>query len=201
MRIFFILLITLTYTVNAFAQEESTVKNIVSVNAVNVFTGFYKFNYERVVSKKGSVVIGFGTGTLVNKSDSDANDNFSNSFGSNYAGTPKNHTVKGFTAGVDYRYYFTHSPIPKGLYVSSGIHYYKLKERFEITERPNQTRALADDEYKFFNIKGLCGYQFLIAKRVVLNPHFGFGLVIGAGDGFVGTGNSFEYGINVGVGF
>jgi hypothetical protein len=199
-RIFTVLAISIC-SLSAFAQNEAIVKNAVTVNAVGAFTGFYKLNYERVIGKKSSLMIGFGTGTLVNKSDSDADENFSNSFGSNFGGTPKNHTIKGYTVGIDYRYYFTHLPTPKGLYVSGGIHYFGLNERFEITERPNQTRALADDDYKFFNIKGLCGYQFLIAKRVVVNPYFGFGYIIGDVADFDGTENSIELGVNVGVGF
>lgn len=192
---------------NLNAQNDSEIKNSIRINGFGLFTGFYEFQYERVISEKGSIKIGFGTGTLRDVSGSDADEDFMDAFGTNAFNNNNQHIVEGFTINADYRYFFSHKPVPKGLYVSPGIQYLKLNEKYSYTNNSNQTDILVDNDYSIFNIRGLFGYQFIIAKKIVLNPYLGAGIALGSvdentsrADAF-GTGFSINGGIDIGVGF
>ncbi|CAI8201060.1 MAG: Uncharacterised protein [Formosa sp. Hel1_33_131] len=115
--------------------------------------------------------------------------------------------VEGFTLNAEYRYFFSHLSAPKGLYVSPGIQYLKLNEKYTYTASNNQPSTLVDNDYSIFNIRGLFGYQFIIAKRIILNPYLGAGIALGSvdennnrADAF-GTGFSINGGIDIGIGF
>lgn len=160
---------------NLNAQNDSKIKNSIKINGLALFSGFYEFQYERLITEKSSIKIGFGNGTLRNKSGSDADKDFQNAFGSNtYSFVEhKKHIVDGFTINADFRYYFSHLQAPKGLYISPGVQYLKLNEKYTYIDSENRFSTLVDDEYSIVNIRFLFGYQFVIAKRIVFNPYLG----------------------------
>jgi hypothetical protein len=202
-----LLLFAFILTANLNAQNDSEIKNSIRINALALFSGFYEFQYERVISEKSSIKVGFGTGTLRNKSGSDADEDFMDAFGTNSFNNNNEHIVDGFSVNADFRYFFGHTPAPKGLYVSPGIQYLKIDERYTYTNSENQPSTLVENNFSIFNIRGLFGYQFIIAKRVILNPYVGAGISLGnvdstnsRVDGF-GTGFSVNAGIDIGIGF
>ena len=207
MRSLTFLLIALVSSINLNAQSDSEIKNSIRINALGLFTGFYEFQYERVISEKGAIKIGFGTGTLRDVSGSDADDDFMDAFGTNSFNNNNQRVVEGFTLNAEYRYFFSHLNAPKGLYVSPGIQYLNLNEKYTYTNSDNQPSTLVDNDYSIFNIRGLFGYQFIIAKRIILNPYLGAGIALGSvddnnsrADAF-GTGSSINGGIDIGIGF
>jgi len=202
-----LLLFGFILSLNLIAQSNTEIKNSVRINGLGLFTGFYEFQYERVISEKGSIKIGFGTGTLRDVSGSDADEDFENAFGTNSFNNNNSHIVEGFTLNADYRYFFSHMDIPKGLYVSPGIQFLKLNEKYTYTTSENQPSTLIDNDYSIFNIRGLFGYQFIIAKSIILNPYLGAGIALGNVDekngrtDAFGTGFSINGGIDIGIGF
>ena len=207
MRNLTLLLIVLVTSLNLNAQSDSEINNSIRINALGLFTGFYEFQYERVISEKGAIKIGFGTGTLRDVSGSDADDDFMDAFGTNSFNNNNQRVVEGFTLNAEYRYFFSHLKAPKGLYVSPGIQYLKLNEKYTYTDSNNQPSTLVNNDYSIFNIRGLFGYQFIIAKRIILNPYLGAGIALGSvdennsrADAF-GTGFSINGGIDIGIGF
>ena len=202
-----LLLSVFILSANLNAQSDTEIKNSIRINGLALLTGFYEFQYERVISEKGAIKIGFGTGTLRDVSGNDADTDFEDAFGTNSFSNNNVHTVEGFTINADYRYFFSHLPVPKGLYVSPGIQYLKLNEKYSYTNSSNQTDTLIDNDYSIFNIRGLFGYQFIIAKTIVLNPYLGAGIALGSVDGNTGrtdafgAGFSINGGIDIGIGF
>jgi len=192
---------------NLLAQNDTDIKNSIRINGLALFNGFYEFQYERLISEKGSIKIGFGTGTLRDVSGSNADKDFEDAFGTNSFNKNNQHIVEGFTLNVDYRYFFSHLKAPKGLYVSPGIQYLKLNEKYTYTNSNNQLSTLIDNDYSIFNLRGLIGYQFIIAKLIILNPYLGPGIAFGNEDGNTGrtdafgTGFSINAGIDIGIGF
>lgn len=192
---------------NLIAQNDISLKNSFRINGLGLFTGFYEFQYERVVTEKGSIRIGFGTGSLRDVSGSDANKDFEEAFGTNSFNNNNEHIVEGLTINADYRYFFGHTITPKGLYVSPGIQYLKLNEVYSYTNDENQTSLLVDNDFSIFNIRGLFGYQFIIAKSFILNPYLGAGIALGSVDDnssrtdAFGTGFTINAGVDIGIGF
>lgn len=207
MKKILLLLFGFIISVNLNAQNDTEIKNSIRINGLGLFAGFYEFQYERVISEKGSIKIGFGTGTLRNVSGSDADKDFEDAFGTNSFNNNNEHIVEGFTMNVDYRYFFSHLETPKGLYVSPGVQYLKLNDKYTYTNSDNQPSTLIDNDFSIFNIRGLFGYQFIIAKSIIFNPYFGAGITLGSVDennsriDAYGTGFSINGGIDIGIGF
>ncbi|WP_299064190.1 outer membrane beta-barrel protein [uncultured Polaribacter sp.] len=202
-----LLLFVFIVSVNLNAQNNTEIKNSIRINGLALFTGFYELQYERIISEKNSIKIGFGTGTLRDVSGNDADKDFEEAFGTNSFNNNNIRIVKGFTINADYRYFFSHLPIPKGLYVSAGIQYLKLNDKYSYTNSLNQPDAIINNDYSIFNIRGLFGYQFIIAKKIILNPYLGAGITLGSVDennsrvDAFGTGFSINGGIDIGIGF
>lgn len=189
------------------ASDDLEIKNSIRVNGLGLISGFYEFQYERVIGSKGAIKVGFGTGNLVNRSGNKADKDFETAFGTNSFNNMNERIVKGFSANLDYRYFFTNKPIPKGLYVSPGIQYLSLSETYTYLNSDNEISNLIDVDYNLLNIRGMFGYQFIIAKSFVVNPYLGVGLALGnvennnrRVDAF-GTGFTLNLGIDIGVGF
>jgi len=208
MKRYLLLILTFVKIVNLNAQSgNNEIKNSIKINGLALLTGFYEFQYERVINDKSSIKIGFGTGTLRDVSGSDADEDFEDAFGSNAFNNDNSHIVDGFTINADFRYYFSHLQVPKGLYVSTGIQYLSLNEKYTYKNDENQLTTLVDNDYSIFNIRALFGYQFIIAKSIMLNPYLGPGIALGSVDendsreDAFGTGFSINAGIDIGIGF
>ena len=190
------------------AQENENIKNSIRVNGLALFSGYYEFQYERVITEKGAIKIGFGTGTLLNKKGEDADKDFETAFGTNSFNNENEHIVKGFSVNADYRYFFTKKLAPRGIYVSPGIQYLKLNEKYTyVNTNEGGFRTLVDNDYSIFNLRALFGYQFIIAKSIVINPYLGGGVSFckveaptTRVDGYA-TGFSLNGGIDLGIGF
>lgn len=208
MRKAFFLLICLFLGINVFAQEKSQIKNSFRVNSLALFSGFYEFQYERVINQKASIKFGIGSGTLRNRSGGDADDDFMDAFGTNAFNNNNEHVVKGFSLNVDYRYFLSKTNIaPKGLYVSPGIQFLSLNDKYSYTNSDNIPTTLVDYDYSLFNIRLLMGYQFIIKNLLVVNPYLGPGVGLGKVEDSMSQidafakGFSLNFGLDIGVGF
>jgi|TARA_R110002020_G_scaffold103640_3_gene242842 hypothetical protein len=206
-KIFLFLL--LSSSCSLFAQDDvTTIKNSVRVNSIGLFTGYYEFQYERVINEKSAVRVGFGTGTLLNNTGSDADDDFMEAFGTNSFNNENEHTVDGFSINADYRYFFSSKGAPEGVYVSPGVQYLKLNEKYTyVNTNEGGFRTLVDNDYSIFSIRAMVGYQFILAKSIVINPYLGAGIGIGTVetptarvDGY-GSGAILSLGLDLGIGF
>ncbi len=205
-KVLLVVFVLVTST-NLNAQSEVDFKNSIRIGGLGLFTGFYEFQYERVVSENGSIRFGFGTGTLRDASGNAADDDFMDAFGSNSFNNDNRRVVEGFTANAEYRYFFTHLKAPKGLYASPGIQYLSLTDTYTYKNSNDVTETLIENDYSVFNLRALFGYQFIIAKRFILNPYIGAGIALGnvdqnnGQDNAFGTGFSLNAGIDLGIGF
>ncbi len=206
-KIIFLLIAIVTIHSNLHAQNDKEIKNSIRINGLALFAGFYEFQYERLITEKGAIKIGFGTGTLLNRKGSDADKDFKDAFNSSSFSPDQEHSIDGFSLNADFRYFFSHLKAPKGLYVSPGIQYLKLQEKYTYTNNNNELTTLANNNYTIFNLRFLAGYQFIIAKTVIFNPYLGGGIALGttnenstqaAGSG---TGSTVTIGIDIGIGF
>lgn len=204
-KLLYILLVPLLSS-EVFAQKSENIKNSFKINALGIIPGFYELQYERVISPKGTIKVGFGTGTLVNRKGSKADKDFRDALGiSGFLNSE--HIVKGFTINADYRYFFSHHGALKGLYVGPAIQYLKLNEKYTYTDIDNVLFTPSEIDYSIFNIRALCGYQFIIAKAIALNPYVGVGFALGDVDEnnsnveAFGTGITLNAGIDIGIVF
>ncbi|NGX85385.1 hypothetical protein [Aequorivita sp. KMM 9714] len=203
-----LLLILILFSMTMFAQKEHNIKNSIRVNSIALLSNYYEFQYERVLNNKNSIKIGFGNGFFLKKTGNDADKDFESAFGSNIFNNNNEHIVKGFSLNADYRYFFSAKPAPKGIYISPGIQYLKLNEKYTyVTFEEGQLRTLIDNNYSILNFRFLLGYQFIITKNILINPYLGVGVALSkvenptnTVEGY-GKGLSLNMGVDVGIAF
>ena len=199
---------------NGFSQEQKQqkqIKNIFKLNAVPIFSGVFEFQYERVLSSKSSIQIGFGTGGKSTIDRQEFQDMHLNTFGRTL-NNPKNteYSEKTFTVNFDYKYYFTEELIPKGLYFSPSIQYIKYEESYTAKEQSSFgnndgtfdfSDIIREKDFKLYNIRAIIGYQFVVAKFITLNPYFGPSFLFGDATDFFDREDSNEKGFGLNAGF
>jgi len=209
-----LILLTLLISYNGFSQEEieqKQIKNIIKLNAVPLFNGVFEFQYERVLSSKSSIQIGFGTGGNETTDRQEFQDMHLNTFGRTL-NNPKNlaYSEKTFSLNIDYKYFFTQEQIPKGLYFSPSIQYINYKENYSGQEQNSSGNGdgtfdffdiSKEREFKLYNVRALIGYQFIIAKFIALNPYFGPSFLFGDATDFFDREDTNEKGFGLNVGF
>ena len=192
-------------------QEHEQLKNIFKLNAVPLFSGEFEFQYERILSTKSSIQIGFGTGGKEITDREEFQDLHLSTFGRTL-NNPRNTTYseKTLTLNIDYKYYFTEEQIPKGLYFSPSLQYIHYEERFVAEEQESFGNnngefgfndRLYEREFKLYNLRALIGYQFIVAKLLTLNPYFGPSFLVGDATDFFDREDTEEKGFALNAGF
>ncbi|MFD0990703.1 hypothetical protein ACFQ1R_15855, partial [Mariniflexile jejuense] len=118
-----ILLLALIFTFNvSFSQENKEVKNIFKFNIVPAFEGIYEFQFERVISPKSSIQIGFASGKDGFTDRNKFNDLLLDRIGRNLNDAKDTeYSEKTFAMNIDFRYYFSSENNHRGLYISPSI--------------------------------------------------------------------------------
>lgn len=210
----FISVIISLLSATCFCQDS---QHLIKVNAVPIFNSVYEIQYEYVFDEANSLQIGVGYGNRKNNSTEDLQEFHLENFGSNLNG-PKDTELaeKTFTINLDYRFYVGEQDAPRGLYFSPSLQYINYKESYYALER--ETFANGGDDFDYnersgeesfngVNIRALAGLQLLIAQKIVFNPYFGAGFLMGNSKEYVFKNDDdvkgvvLVFGVNVGYAF
>lgn len=200
---------TLLMSLTIFAQRGKEIRNTVQINAVSAIDDFYEVQYERVTRSQESLTFSFGSGMLMDKSGSNANDDFYGAFRTNsYNDQDNTRRVEGITASLGYRFYFFNQEATRGFYVGPKVQYLNFNETYTYTNaKSSQLEVLEDENHSMFIAQGDFGYQWVIANLVNVNPFVVAGITVDnsfQSDGKVdayGSGISLNLGVRVGIGF
>ncbi|MBO3099030.1 hypothetical protein [Gelidibacter pelagius] len=209
MKKFFFIVIVFLFSSTKYAQESK--KNVIKINSLLLISNIYDVQYERVLSDRSTIQLGFGIGKTNNHDLNDFQELYSDFFGKTL-NNPRDthHRKETISVNLDYRHYMRDHKAPKGFYIGPSIQYIKFKERFSALEQqPDEdgdtealyTERLKQRDLELYNVRALLGYQFLVAQSISINPYAGPSFVFGDTD------ESFEredenitgFGLNFGV--
>ena len=148
-------------------KESSKYRNVVklSVSSWLLYPNSLHFGYERLIAKNQSISV-FGG---YNQFPLNLNLNISNT---HFAGTK---SKSGYMFGAEYRFYLPkenkYSP-PHGLYIAPYVSYYNFSSDRSLVHTDSNGVAQSVNlnvGMTFLNIGGVLGYQFVVAKRFVID--------------------------------
>lgn len=209
------IVIVFFYSSTICAQESKN--NVIKVNSLLLIFNTYEIQYERVLNDRSTLQVGFGLGKTNNYALNDFQELYSDFFGATL-NNPRDphHSKKTFSINLGYRYYTKDHVAPVGFYVGPAIQYLNYQESLYAREQvPNGASGhndiyiehLKERKLELINVQALLGYQFLVAKRIIINPYAGPSFVFGDTDeAFTRedenlTGFGLNFGIEVGLNF
>ena len=160
-------ILCIVYT-SGFAQIK---ENAVKVNLQNFAFGSLSLGYEHALNKKNSLNIGLGIPIGQNLSTGQTGDLYSDGY------VPEKATLSNFHIRTAYRHYTGKKEVPKGFYYEPYLKYQTLSPKIDGISVSDK-KASIDGKLSSFTGGLQLGYQFLIAKTVVLDFYF-FGLEAG----------------------
>lgn len=152
---------------NAAAQTETApgFKNAVKLNlsAPLLYNSPIVVSYERLLRKSQSLTVYGGYMQFPSLAG----------LGASNIDFRKNVSNNGWTAGVEYRFYLPREnkhPAPHGVYIGPYLNYYRFhNERNARMNDGSDTESLFRSRIQVFNAGAQLGYQFVLAKRIVLD--------------------------------
>lgn len=185
MKSFFVIALVLMFT-SLYGQKDK--KNAIKINSLSLLSGIYELQYERVLTNRSSVQLGFGLGKTNNNALDDFQKDYFDFFGKtlNNPQDPK-HTTETFTFNLTYRLYTKEHTAFRGFYIGPSIQYIHYEERFSAFEQDefnplSYSPHLKQRTLNLVNIRALLGYQFLLGKHFAINPYAGPSLIFGNTD-------------------
>lgn len=156
-------------TVHGYNSEDQNKAGASQFGKINVTNRIFydnalQFSYERVIKENQSIAVFGGYQEFKNFNLDITGVNFS-----------KSSDRSGYSMGAEYRFYLgdlNKYSAPRGVYLAPYVSYYKFKNSrdYSYTDEANGTQsATLDTKIHFLNFGGELGYQFIIAKRFVVD--------------------------------
>jgi len=207
LRQFFPLFVCLLVISSAKAQIESDKPNGFKLNTSGLPFGFYEIKFEFAFNSQSSILIAGGAAS-VKKKQSAADRKFRNELDTDFFdGRDNLYFLEIFkTATAEYRYFFHQKGFLEGLYASSGIQFFDLRERYY----SNDNEIVGGELYILFNFNAKIGYQYNLGQTFQINPFVGFSQSIKSADSYevndvkidrYGAGFNLLYGLDLGIRF